>query len=140
MQHEFLLAHQRSQAGSVPSGAYRDDRSVLYLGCRPRGPNRARLPTLFEMEDRPPLTTDEPRKPGLQSHSRATVSGGRLDYRICLQAAAARGYDSEIEAIPLEALRGNHVVEVGVRQVWPFVTFCDGSDPNVREVRLYIDT
>src|SRR3954452_11254787 len=73
MQHEFLLAHQRSQAGSVPSGAYRDDRSVLYLGCRPRGPNRARLPTLFEMEDRPPLTTDEPRKPGLQSHSRATV-------------------------------------------------------------------
>jgi len=37
-------------------------------------------------------------------------------------------------------LRGCFVTEVGVRQAWPFLTFCDnGSDPT-QERRLYIDT
>jgi hypothetical protein len=37
-------------------------------------------------------------------------------------------------------LQGRYVVEVGLRQAWPFVTFC-GSDPSATsEIRLYIDT
>jgi hypothetical protein len=32
------------------------------------------------------------------------------------------------------------VVEVGQRQAWPFLTFCDNRSTPSREVRLYIDT
>jgi hypothetical protein len=37
-----------------------------------------------------------------------------------------------------EELRGYHVVEVGVRQAWPFLTFCSQSGD--REIRLYLDS
>jgi hypothetical protein len=37
-------------------------------------------------------------------------------------------------------LVGLFVVEVGERQAWPFVQFCDNSPTPPREVRLYIDT
>jgi hypothetical protein len=37
-------------------------------------------------------------------------------------------------------LVGLFVVEVGERQAWPFVQFCDNSPTPSREVRLYIDT
>lgn len=36
-----------------------------------------------------------------------------------------------------ESLTGCHVVEVGLRQAWPFVTFAESAG---RESRLYIDT
>ncbi len=38
------------------------------------------------------------------------------------------------------ALRGQFVVEVGVRLAWPFLTFCDDALPSPNETRLYIDT
>jgi hypothetical protein len=37
-----------------------------------------------------------------------------------------------------EHLRGQHVVEAGVRQAWPFLTFCARGGES--ESRLYIDT
>lgn len=37
-------------------------------------------------------------------------------------------------------LVGLFVVEVGERQAWPFVQFCDNAPVTPREVRLYIDT
>lgn len=37
-------------------------------------------------------------------------------------------------------LVGTFVVEVGERQAWPFITFCDYATTPPREVRLYIDT
>lgn len=37
-------------------------------------------------------------------------------------------------------LVGCFVVEVGERQAWPFVTFCDNRATPPREARLYIDT
>jgi hypothetical protein len=37
-------------------------------------------------------------------------------------------------------LVGCFVVEVGERQVWPFITFCDNRPTPSREVRLYVDT
>jgi hypothetical protein len=40
----------------------------------------------------------------------------------------------------VEALRGQFVVEVGVRQAWPFLTFCDNERTPARETRLYIDS
>jgi hypothetical protein len=39
-----------------------------------------------------------------------------------------------------ERLRGQFVVEVGVRQAWPFMTFYDPSATPALERRLYIDT
>lgn len=38
------------------------------------------------------------------------------------------------------ALRGCFVTEVGVRQAWPFLTFCDSNLNPAQERRLYIDT
>ena len=38
------------------------------------------------------------------------------------------------------ALQGRFVTEVGVRQAWPFLTFCDNGTAPANEVRLYIDT
>lgn len=35
---------------------------------------------------------------------------------------------------------GCFVVEVGERQAWPFITFCDGTSTPSREARLYIDS
>jgi hypothetical protein len=40
----------------------------------------------------------------------------------------------------VEALRGQFVVEVGVRQAWPFLTLCDNAPTPPRETRLYIGT
>jgi hypothetical protein len=37
-------------------------------------------------------------------------------------------------------LRGCFVTEVGVRQAWPFLTFCDNRSDPTQERRLYIDT
>lgn len=42
--------------------------------------------------------------------------------------------------VNLNELVGCFVVEVGERQAWPFVTFCDNRPTRSREVRLYIDT
>jgi hypothetical protein len=39
-----------------------------------------------------------------------------------------------------EKLERWFVVEVGVRQAWPFLTFCDPDGAGDTEVRLYIDT
>lgn len=36
-------------------------------------------------------------------------------------------------------LEGCFVVEVGVRQAWPFIVFCDNSQALSAETRLYID-
>lgn len=40
----------------------------------------------------------------------------------------------------VHALRGQFVVEVGVRQAWPFLTLCDNGETPSTETRLYIDT
>jgi len=40
----------------------------------------------------------------------------------------------------VEALRRQFVVEVGVRQAWPFLTFCEDGRTPPRETRLYIGT
>jgi hypothetical protein len=40
----------------------------------------------------------------------------------------------------VEALRAQFVVEVGVRQAWPFLTLCDNAHTPPRETRLYIGT
>ena len=40
----------------------------------------------------------------------------------------------------VEALRAQFVVEVGVRQAWPFLTLCDNAPTPPRETRLYIGT
>jgi hypothetical protein len=37
-------------------------------------------------------------------------------------------------------LLGTFVVELGERQAWPFMTFCDNEATPSRETRLYIDT
>ena len=37
-------------------------------------------------------------------------------------------------------LRGCFVTEIGVRQAWPFLTFCDNRTDPTHERRLYIDT
>lgn len=37
-------------------------------------------------------------------------------------------------------LQDQFVVEVGIRQAWPFVTFCDSDPSATSEIRLYIDT
>ena len=37
------------------------------------------------------------------------------------------------------ALAGTFVVEVGIRQAWPFIGFCDDRGKKAREIRLYID-
>ena len=39
-----------------------------------------------------------------------------------------------------QELVGTFIVEVGERQAWPFVTFCDNDTTPSREARLYIDT
>ncbi|MDA0180113.1 hypothetical protein OJ997_07380 [Solirubrobacter phytolaccae] len=39
----------------------------------------------------------------------------------------------------LEALVGQFVVEIGVRQVWPFLGFCDNRPTPSTEVRFYFD-
>src|SRR3954464_15703185 len=40
----------------------------------------------------------------------------------------------------VEALRAQFVVEVGVRQLWTFLTLCDNAHTPPRETRLYIGT
>ena len=40
----------------------------------------------------------------------------------------------------VEAVLGQFVVEVGVRQAWPFLTLCDNTPTPARETRLYIGT
>ncbi len=37
-------------------------------------------------------------------------------------------------------LKGRFVVEVGLRQAWPFLTLCDPRPAYAHEVRLFIDT
>jgi hypothetical protein len=39
-----------------------------------------------------------------------------------------------------QELVGTFVVEIGERQAWPFLTFCDNGATPSREARLYIDT
>lgn len=39
-----------------------------------------------------------------------------------------------------EELIGSFVVEVGVRQAWPFLTFCDNRPTPEEERRLYIES
>lgn len=39
-----------------------------------------------------------------------------------------------------EELIGSFVVEVGVRQAWPFLTFCDNRPTPETERRLYIES
>ena len=36
-------------------------------------------------------------------------------------------------------LVGSFVIEVGVRQAWPFIGFCDNRDALSKETRLYVD-
>ena len=38
-----------------------------------------------------------------------------------------------------QSLAGSFVVEVGQRQAWPFVTFCDNTPTPPVETRLYLD-
>ena len=40
----------------------------------------------------------------------------------------------------VEPLRGQFVVEVGLRQAWPFLTLCDNAPTPPRETRVYIGT
>jgi hypothetical protein len=40
----------------------------------------------------------------------------------------------------VEVLRGQFVIEVGVHQAWPFLTFCDNAPMPPRATRLYIGT
>lgn len=42
-------------------------------------------------------------------------------------------------AMDVNELVGTFVVEVGVRQAWPFVGFCDHRVTSSRETRLYLD-
>jgi hypothetical protein len=39
-----------------------------------------------------------------------------------------------------QMLQGRFVAEVGLRQTWPFVAFCDSHPSATSEIRLYIDT
>ena len=39
----------------------------------------------------------------------------------------------------ISELVGSFVVEIGVRQAWPFIGFCDNGPTRSRETRLYID-
>ncbi|MEV6303668.1 hypothetical protein AB0M02_29955 [Actinoplanes sp. NPDC051861] len=39
----------------------------------------------------------------------------------------------------LEQLAGCFVVEIGIRQAWPFLGICDSRPAQARETRLYID-
>lgn len=40
-----------------------------------------------------------------------------------------------------DVLPGRFVVEIGIRQTWPYLTFADNSDAaTVPEIRLYIDS
>jgi len=41
--------------------------------------------------------------------------------------------------VDINRLTGCFVVEIGVRQAWPFVGFCDNRPTPSRETRLYID-
>ena len=42
-------------------------------------------------------------------------------------------------AMDVDELVGAFVVEVGVRQAWPFLGFCDNRGASSRETRLYLD-
>jgi len=44
-----------------------------------------------------------------------------------------------VSVLPDE-LVGLFVAEVGVRQAWPFLQFCDNNATPAREVRLYLDS
>jgi hypothetical protein len=39
----------------------------------------------------------------------------------------------------VEQIAGSFVVEIGVRQAWPFVGLCDNRPTPAQEARLYID-
>jgi hypothetical protein len=41
--------------------------------------------------------------------------------------------------VDISALVGSFVVEIGIRQAWPFVGFCDNRPARSRETHLYID-
>jgi hypothetical protein len=41
--------------------------------------------------------------------------------------------------VDVTELVGSFVVEIGIRQAWPFVGFCDNRPTRSRETRLYID-
>jgi hypothetical protein len=64
----------------------------------------------------------------------------RAHYRECLNAVVGVGTTFSVVADEVEALRGQFVVEVGVRQAWPFLTLCDNAPTPPRETRLYIGT
>lgn len=42
--------------------------------------------------------------------------------------------------VDVDQIVGSFVVEIGVRQVWPFLGLCDNRPTPARETRLYIDT
>jgi hypothetical protein len=63
----------------------------------------------------------------------------RRRYCMCLE-AAAKPVLLLLVADEVDALRGQFVVEVGVRQAWPFLTFCDNKLTPPLETRLYIHT
>lgn len=44
----------------------------------------------------------------------------------------------EVRALPSDLI-GSFVVEIGVRQAWPFVGFCDNRSTPPTERRLYIE-
>jgi hypothetical protein len=54
-------------------------------------------------------------------------------------APTSRTGQSALVTEPQE-LVGTFVVEIGERQAWPFMTFCDNDATPSREARLYIDT
>lgn len=41
--------------------------------------------------------------------------------------------------VDVNELVGAFVVEVGVRQAWPFLGFCDNREASSKETRLYLD-
>jgi len=55
------------------------------------------------------------------------------------QMSAPRGFLGHHVPVDVSGLAGSFVVEIGIRQAWPFVGFCDNRPARSRETRLYID-
>ncbi len=45
-----------------------------------------------------------------------------------------------MSCVDVKDLAGAFVIEVGIRQAWPFVTFADNRPTSTREMRLYVDS
>lgn len=55
------------------------------------------------------------------------------------QMSALRGFLGHHVPVDISNLAGSFVVEIGIRQAWPFIGFCDNRLARSRETRLYID-